>query len=767
LLKPVVRPFAIAVAIFFLTIISAHAASKPAEDTIKTISVEGNQRIEADTVKSFLKFHEGDRFSPQMLDLSLQNIYATGLFSDVTINLEGNNLIVKVVENPVINEVAFEGNKRIKKEDLEKELKLKSRSVYNKNDLQNDVARILDIYHKSGRFAASIDPKLIKLDQNRVNLVYEINEGKRTTVGGIYFAGNHNFYDTKLKSVIQTKETAWYRFFSNDDSYDADRLAYDQELLRKFYNSKGYADFKVTSYSAYLDPEKNAFYITFSLSEGEKYKFGKISTEASFKGLDIKKLQKLLKPKEGETFNADLIDDTVQDLTKELGNQGFAFVTIDPKFDRDRVHHIVGVDFIIKEGPRVYVQHINIHGNVRTEDQVIRREFRLAEGDPYNADLLRRSQQRIKNLGYFDKAEIKNNRGEDPDKVDIDVDVTEKSTGELTLGAGFSTTDGLLANIVLSERNLLGTGQSVRINTVVAQRRQEIDLSYTEPYFMDKNVSAGFDIFDTRTDLLQYSQYEENSVGFDLRATYQFNEHLSHTVKYTLKSDNVYDIQPTASDFIQEQAGTLLTSMIGHSLLYDKTDNKFDPSTGYYLRGNEDFAGLGGQVAFLRHEMRAGYFIPTLGDKWILKVLGRGGYVFSTEGLGVPDHGVNIPNRFFLGGDNLRGFRPDGVGPHDKITSDALGGDLYYAGTIEHSFPLGLPEELGFYGSVFTDFGSLYRAEDKGPNVEDSSTMRIASGVGFSWSSPLGPIRIDFAKALLKNTYDQTEIIHFSFGTKF
>lgn len=751
-----------------LLVAAFRASAQDAGDVIaiRNIVIEGTQRIEAATVASYLELTENSKHSSEAIDTALKRVFATGLFEDVSFAIREGNLVITVAENPIVNEVSFEGNKRIEDTDLEKEVKLRPRSVYTKTAVQNDVRRILDVYQKSGRFSAIITPKVIRLDQNRVNLVFEIDEGARTEIRNISFTGNKNFSDRKLREVVQTRETKWWRFFSSDDTFDQDRLNFDQELLRRFYVARGYADFRVVSATAELTPERDAFFVTFAIEEGPAYNFGRMDVSSQVQDLDTESLRGLILTKEGDVFNSESIEKTIEAMTQKLGNLGYAFVDIDSQFNRDTTNNIIGINYTVKEGPRVYVNRINIQGNARTLDEVIRREFRLAEGDPYNASKLKRTQQRINNLGFFKTVDIKNvPDAEVPDKVDIDVDVEEKSTGELTLGAGFSTADGPLGDISISERNLLGKGQQIRANFTVSAARQEFDIGFTEPYFMDKNVAAGFDLFKTKLDGSSSRisrSYDIDSNGGTLRATYSLSEHLSHSVKYTFRSDDISNVDIDASRFIKDREGKTTASIIGHTLMYDTRDSKFEPTEGYYVRLNQDVAGLGGDSKFFRNEVRAGHFWSTFSNKWILEINGKTGNVF---GYGGRD--VEINNRFFIGGNELRGFETYGLGPRDITTGDGLGGNTYYAGTIEQSFPLGFAEELGFSGAIFSDFGSLFTVDDTGPEVVDEKSLRLSLGAGLSWKSPLGPVRINFANAILKEDFDQTEFVRFSFGTKF
>lgn len=738
----------------------AQLSGDAGEETVRSIEIQGNQRIEDTTILSYLSLQVGEPFSADAMDRSIKELYGTGLFADVKLIRDGSKVIVRVVENPVINNIAFEGNEKIEDEKLESEIQLRERSVFTRTAVQKDVQRLLDIYRRSGRFSVSIDPKVIQLDQNRVDLVFEISEGEITSVKKISFIGNEIYDDEKLRDVIRTRESRWYRFFTSDDTYDPDRMKFDQELLRRFYVSHGYADFQVKSAIAELTKERDGFYITFTVEEGERYKFGDIKIISKLPDLGAEELRQHLLTEEGETFNAELVEESIDELVKVLGDLGYAFVRIDPQMDRDEVNRVIDLTYVVEQGPRVYVERIEIQGNVRTQDEVIRREFRLSEGDPYNATKMQRSEQRIRNLGFFEKVKITNVPGSAPDRTVIQVEVTEQSTGELSFGAGFSTVDGALADIGIQENNLLGRGQKLRLNTTIAAERQEIDLSFTEPYFLDRDVAAGFDVFSIKQDLRSESSYDRELKGFKLRGDYAVTEHLRHSVFYSLREDRIADVQPFASRFIRDQEGQTVTSSIGHAITYDWRDNRFDPTDGHYVRFSQDLAGFGGDVEYLRNELRGGYFYSVY-PQWVLKLLAKGGYIFAL------DDEVRINDRFFLGSRDMRGFDNAGIGPRDTTTEDALGGNIYYATTAEMGFPLGLPEELGFRGAVFVDAGSLWDTEAVGPEVVDNNSIRVSAGVGVSWASPFGPIRIDLSQPVVKESEDITETFRFSFGTRF
>ncbi len=745
----------------------ASAANKPAHEEvtaagkIEGVRIEGNQRVESSTIISYLGIKSGSKLNQADIDTSLKNLYATGFFSDVKLLKSGNSLIVRVVENPIINKVAFEGNLLIETADLEKEMELKTRSVYSQDKLQSDVKRILDIYRRSGRYSTVVEPKTIAQDQNRVDLVYEISEGATAHVEKINFIGNKKFSDSDLRKAIRTEETRWYKFFSDSDKYDPDRMQFDQELLRRYYINEGFADFQVKSAHAELSPKKDAFYLTFVVEEGVRYKFGEIKVSSELKNGEKPDFKDVIVSKTGKTYNASKVEETIDAMTKRLGDLGYAFVDIQPKLERDQSKRIANLTYVIKPGPRVYVERINVTGNVRTLDEVIRREFRLSEGDAYNNSKLQRSEQRLNNLGFFEKVDIKNEQGSAPDKTVVNVDVKEKSTGEVTIGAGFSSTDGVLGDFGVSEKNLLGRGQELKTRLTVAARRKQIELGFTEPYFLDRDISAGFDIYRTKQDFLQQSSYNMDTKGVNLRSSYALQEKLQHSVNYTLRENNVTDVRPEASTYIREQVGKNINSSISHSLTYDDRNNKLDPSSGYYFRFSEEFAGLGGDSRYLKHDVKASYYYP-ITSKWRTSIAGSSGYIF---GIGGRD--VRINDRFFVGGDDLRGFRNAGIGPRDTATRDALGGNAYYTGTAELKFPLGLPDEIGVSGAIFGDAGSLWKIDNSSVGVSESSSIRASVGAGVLWASPFGPIRIDFAHAVAKQNEDQTETMRFSFGTRF
>jgi outer membrane protein insertion porin family len=745
--------------------IAQSAGSEPASSAssgiIGDIKVEGNQRIEARTIRTYLNLTPGQGFNQNDINNGLKNLYSTGFFADIKLLRQGSTLIVQVVENPVINQVAFEGNDHMETTDLEKEIELQARSIYAQDKVQSDVQRILNIYRRSGRYNAVVEPKLIKQDQNRVDLVYEITEGPVARVEKITFIGNENYDNDTLRKTIRTEESDWYKLLTDNDKYDPDRLQFDQELLRRFYLSEGYADFQVKSANAELSADKESFYVTIVVDEGPQYTLGDVKVSNQLKSTEQPDFSEAIITHAGDTYNANDVDTTVDAMTDELGNRGYAFVDIQPKLERHKETKIADLTYVIKPGPRVYVERINITGNVRTLDEVVRREFRLTEGDPYNTSKLQRSEQRVNNLGFFEKVEVKNEQGSAPDKTVVNVDVKEKSTGEVNLGAGYSTVDGVLGQIGVSERNLLGIGQDLRTNFTLSSRRRQAQLSFTEPYFLDRELSAGADVYRQYTDFTDVSGFVNDAKGINLRTKYTLLEKLQHSVYYSLRKNVIKDVPLDASRYIRDQIGTNTTSLVGHAFTYDDRDNKFSPNKGYFASFTQEAAGLGGNNKFLRHEVKTSYYHP-ITPKWIFSVLGSGGYIYGLTG-----QNVRINDRFFIGGDDFRGFEVAGIGPRDTSTSDSLGGNAYYVGTIETRFPLGLPEELGLTGALFTDAGSLFETDDRGPNIASQNSLRVASGFGLIWTSPFGPIRIDLSYPYIKEKFDRPENLRFSFGTRF
>ncbi|HTW28326.1 MAG TPA: outer membrane protein assembly factor BamA [Acetobacteraceae bacterium] len=744
---------------------AAHPAPVPG-DVIQSIRIEGNQRIEDGTILSYMLVQPGDRFDPDALDRSLKALYATGLFRDVSLHRDGGTLVVHVVENPIVNRIAFEGNHKLSDDQLNQAIQLRSRAVFTPEAAEADRQRLLDLYAKRGRYAATVTPQIIRLPQNRVDVVFEIHEGSATLLSRIAFVGNHAFSETRLREVISSRQEAFWRILSTSDYYDPERVKFDEELLRRFYLKHGYADFRVQNATAELSPDRGSFFLTFTLHEGERYRIGKVSIASQVKKLTPAQLRPLVQVAAGDWYDGDAVERSSQAIEDWAQNHGIPFIEVRPRIARNRQKHTVDLVFDVVQGPRVYVERIDITGNTRTEDKVIRREFQLAEGDAYNAAAIRHTRQRLQDLGYFSQVNITTTPGSAPDRSIVTANVDEKATGELTIGGGYSTDAGALLDLGLRERNLIGTGIDAGINGVLAQKESQIDLSVTDPYFLDRNLVTGFDIFHVQNNNQDIAQYSERRTGFDIRLGYQFNDHLSQAWTYSLVDRNVYDVQSGASLYIVNQQGPSTLSQIGQTLTLDYRDSKVDPHTGFVVRAGSDFAGLGGNADYIRGKIDGAYYIPldrfTGNSDWDISLSAGTGYLWQLGGKV-----EKIIDRFFLGGDNLRGFESGGAGPHDATTGDSLGGRFIWTQSTELHFPLPISPDLGLSGRAFVDVGSLSVVNEQYGPVYDNPAPRVGVGVGVSWRSPFGLINIDIADPVVKYKYDQTQIFRFGFGTRF
>jgi outer membrane protein insertion porin family len=752
------------------------SAPAPAGGVIQSIKIEGNQRIEDGTIKSYLLVQPGDAFDPDRIDRSLKTLYSTGLFQDVRLGRAGDTLMVRVVENPIVNRVAFEGNHKLSDDQLRPETQSRPRAVFTPAVAETDRQKILDMYAKRGYYDATVEPKIIHLDQNRVDVVFQINDGSATLISKIVINGNKAFSEDRLTEVINSRESRWWRFLSTSDQYDPERLAYDRELLRRFYLKSGYADIVITSASAELSPDRKGFFLSFTVNEGARYKVGKITVNAQLRNLSATDLQSSLQLHAGDWYDGDAVGRTADLIEEAVHNRGYAFVDVKPRVTRNVEQHTIDLTFDVGEGPRVYVERIDIVGNTRTEDKVIRREFQLAEGDPYSAEAIRRTKTRLTDLGYFQNVDIATNPGSAADKAILNTTINEKATGELSFGGGYSTDAGALLDVGLSEKNLIGTGVDASINGVLAQRRSSINTSITDPYFLDRNLVAGADVFLIDTNYLGTEPYDERREGFALRLGYAFNQHLRQTWSYSLVNRDVYDVQVGASPFILNEAGTTLLSQVSQVLALDFRDSKIQPNTGYIVEAGTDFAGLGGQARFLRGNLNGAYYIPLehlFGDPaWDLKLAASAGYMDL-----LPGGREEIIDRFFLGGDNLRGFETGGAGPHDASTEDPLGGRFIWTQTTEMRFPLPVSPDLGLNGRAFIDVGGLTDSSFRpgsctispgvGCQVQASDAPRAGAGVGISWRTAFGLINVDLTPFVYKQPGDQTQIFRFGFGTRF
>ncbi len=757
----------------------------PESGVVQRILVQGNERIETDTILAYLPIQVGDTVGAAQIDNAIKTLFRTDLFADVRVELRGGDLNVAVVENPIINQVVFEGNSNIKDDKLRDEVQVRPRGIYTKAKVEADVQRIVELYRRAGRISVTVTPQIVALPQKRVDLIFAINEGPKSGILRIEFIGAKHFSATDLRGVITTKESRLYRFLSTNDNYDPDRIDYDQEQLRKFYRNRGYYDFRIVNAVAELASDKNGFVVTYTLDEGARYRFGKLTVNTALKKLNGAVLQQLLPIRSGQLYQDEKIEQATDALTFAAGAAGFAFVQVEPRYIANRATHTVDVTFDVKEGPRVYVERIDVVGNTQTLDYVIRRELLLSEGDAYNRVLVDRSKNDVKALGFFKDVDITQTPGSAPDRTVLQVKVTEQPTGELSFSAGYSSVDKLVTDIGVSERNFRGRGEDVRAELSLGSIRQQLSLSFTEPRFLDRNMSAGWDLYGYRYDFTQYAGYVSESVGGDVHVGFPLSPYLSMQLRYALHGDNVAVSQsqcgptPTLSTIICAQQGTTITSAPGYTLRWDKRNDPINPTRGFYMSMTQDFAGLGGDVRYVKTVGEGGWYHGFNSD-FILSVTGQAGYVGGWGG-----DNVRINDRFFAGGGNgggaiFRGFQVAGIGPRDTtagLGQQALGGKLYAIGTVEETFPDFLPEQYGIHTAAFGQIGTLGLLDNgskrtagsliNDPFVKDDLALRASAGISIFWKSPLGPIRIDLAAPIVKQRYDKTQTFSFSTSTRF
>jgi len=780
----------------------------------QAVSVQGNRRVDVETIRSY--FPSTDQAG---VNEGVKSLYATGLFSDVKVSRQGNNVVVRVVENNVINRVAFEGNSKLKSDQLASEVQSKSRGAYSQATVDADMERIKDIYRRGGRGDASVKARTVDLPNGRMDVVFTIDEGSKTGVRDIVFAGNKAFSSSRLRDLMQTTEMNYLSWLKTSDVYDPDKIAADQELIRRYYLKNGYADFRVVGSDAVYDEAKKGWIVTISVDEGQQYKIGSVTVESRLVDVSAESLRKVITIKEGDVYNGDKVEKTVDALTREVAKSGYAFSSARPRGDRDPSTHTIALGFVMEEGPRVYVERINVRGNTRTREYVVRREFDMGEGDAYNRVLVDRAERRLKSSGFFKNVRITNEPGSAPDRVVVNVDVEDQPTGSFAISGGYSTVDGIIGEVSITEQNFLGRGQFVRASLSAGARTRGIDLSFTEPYLWGR-MAGGVDLFAKRNINSRYSLYDSTIIGTNLRLGLPLTEEITFAPRYSIyqqkitipnNSDRPFNDcanypSPTASDnclingeaslAIKEAAGTRLTSLAGFSLSYNTLDNLKNPTSGVYGEVRQDLAGLGGDAKFVRTTGDVRYYYPIFDDVVGFARL-QAGNMFAWGG-----GELRILDNFNLGPSLVRGFSPGGIGPRDitdpnNLVGAGLGGTKFIGGTLEAQFPIfGLPKEIGLKGAVFADAGTLFgykgntyfptfgssgwsagtcTSQSGSPNytqancitVRDSHQIRSSLGVSLLWASPLGPIRFDFAKAITKDTYDRTQFFRFSGGSSF
>jgi outer membrane protein insertion porin family len=830
-----------------LTTLAAVLVSSPAlAQTVNTIEVVGNRRVEVETIRSYFKPGPGGTLSPAAIDDGLKALIETGLFQDVRISRSSGHLVVTVIENPVINRVAFEGNKKVKDDQLTGEIQSKARGTLSRPMVQADAQRIVEIYRHSGRYDVTVTPEIIEQPNNRVDLIFTITEGAKTSVRSVEFIGNSYYSSYRLRDIIKTHESNLLSFLGGNDVYDPDRVEADRDLIRRFYLKHGFADVQVVGALTEYDPERKGFSVTFKIEEGQQYHVGAVDVQSSIPSLDGRGLLSYSRVNVGAVYNVEAVEKTVEEMQIEASRRGFAFAIVRPRGDRNFDAHTVSVVFTIEEGPRNYIERINIHGNTRTRDYVIRREFDISEGDAYNRALVDRAERRLKNLDYFKSVKITTEPGSSSDRVILNVELEEKSTGDFSISGGYSTSDGALAEVSISEKNLLGRGLFAKAAVQYGQYARGASFSFVDPYLLDYRVGLGLDLYAREQLANSYQSYTTKTLGFSPRLGFQLREDLSLQLRYSIYQQQVslpfylndcnnnplnpllpFNPSPAwvnangaaaanalgATDpsgiglwcYSSGQAslpvrlelsqGTAVTSAVGYSLLYNTLDNNKNPTEGLNLELREDFAGVGGNVSYLKTQFDGKYYTPLVSD-----IIGiahvQAGMLNSVNG-----NGVRMLDNFQMGPNLVRGFAPNGIGPRDINpfgTMDALGGTKYWGASLEMQMPFWfLPKEVGLKGAVFADAGGLWDYQGPtnwaatgevnvpgcipptnfpqvpnpgtclGLQFNGANVVRTSVGVGLVWASPFGPLRFDYAIPLTKGPYDHVQEFRFGGGTSF
>jgi outer membrane protein insertion porin family len=817
------------------------APSVAIAQTASSIAVQGNQRVEAATVRSYFKTGPSGRLDQAAIDDGLKALIETGLFQDVKISHAGGRLVVSVVENPVINRVAFEGNKKIKDEQLAAEVQSKSRGTLYRPMVQADALRITEIYRRAGRYDVRVDPQMIQQPNNRVDLIFVVTEGEKTGVKSVEFVGNHAFSSYRLKDVIKTHESNWLSFLSSGDVYDPDRVEADRDLIRRFYLKNGYADVQVVAALTEYDPSKKGFLVTFKIEEGQQYRVGSVNFQSSISTLNGDSLRSWSRVSVGSVYNAEALEKSVEEMQVETSRRGYAFAVVRPRGERNFEAHTVAITFAIDEGPRTYIERIDVRGNTRTRDYVIRREFDISEGDAYNRALVDRAERRLKNLDFFKSVKISTEPGSSSDRVIVVVNLEEKSTGDFSVSGGYSTTDGAMGEVSISERNFLGRGLFAKASVQYGQYARGYSLSFVEPYLLDYRIALGLDFYQREQLPNQYISYGTKTLGFSPRLGFQLREDLTLQLRYSLYQQEItlpyylnncnnnqfladgstnplynpspaylnsigqYDPNnPTLGCYADGEAslpirkelfgGATLTSMLGYTLTYNTLDNNKNPTDGLLIDWRQDFAGVGGDVSYLKSAIDAKYYTPIVSD--IVGIIHLQGGIINKVG----SKELRMLDQFQMGPNLVRGFEPNGIGPRDLTGiftngfGDALGGTQYWGASVELQMPFWfLPKEVGLKGAVYADAGQL--SSYKGPtswvqtgevNVpgcipisatspgtctglqyDDSKVVRTSVGVGLIWQSPFGPLRFDYAVPLTKGKYDRVQEFRFGGGTTF
>ena len=743
---------------FYYNVMPVQAQAATEQVRISGIKVTGNRRVAEGTVLSYLPVQIGDVVSQGGLSQSLERLYATNLFKDIKLDIDGSVLTVTIVENPIINRVNIEGNDVITDDRLLEVIDVQPRRVYNRQVALDAAAKLLDVYRAGGRFAAVVEPKIIELDENRVDLVFEVDEGPLIKINSIVFSGNQNFSDRALSQAIVSREKRWWAFLTPNDKYDEGRLDYDVRLLRQYYLSRGYADINVSRARGGLLPDRSGFAITFLIDEGVRYKVNNINMTSEIENIDLDSLKSLMAFGNDNWYDVRRLEQGLLDISNQLGAFGYAFVDVTPEIKTDPATGMLDIAVNIGQSRRNFVERIEFVDNTRTLDSVIRREFELVEGDAFNQLKLDRSVRNVRNLGYFSKVDVQNIRGSSADQTITRVTVEEQSTGDFSIGVGYSSLDKTSLTLGINERNFLGTGRRASASISTSDTQTDFVFGLTQPYLFGRDLTGSIDVFKTKSSANNTST---NRTGFDLGARFNAANDVYHRVTYGISTSKITNTSTSATSVTGENGKSLLKSAVSYTIGKDTRDNRFDPTEGFFTEISETFSGVGGDVNFLRSNLRGGYYKPYLFKSLVFGVKGRLGHI---SGLG---DDVTQSERFFLGGRDVRGFDSNGIGPRDTGSGGAVGGNNIYSGTVEIVSNLGVTKDAGLRWTVFSDFGSVWATDfPSGVTKPDEQAMRSSLGFGILWNTVIGPLSFYWAKPLAEQSHDNTKTFQFSIGTR-
>ncbi len=737
-------------------------------DKIKKINVQGNQRVEKSTIREYLALDVGNEFSQSIKSKAVKNLHSTLLFETISLKFNDGTLNVVVKETPFVSKIQFKGNYKVKTDLLAREMYTSPGESLRKAKLRTDVTKIKEIYKRSGRFSAKVKSQIEKQENNRVKVIFDINEGPKTGVKNISFVGNENYKDSELRSIVMTKESKWFRFLETNDTFDPDRIEFDKHLLSKFYNSVGFADFRVISVTADLLPTKEGFAITYSIDEGEKYNFGKISLQNKLANIDDKEVWKFIDNREGETYDFGAMQRMAEKISEYLASKGYPQVNVTPDVRTNRNSQTVDVVIVVDQADKIFINNINIEGNLKTEDHVIRRQLQIAEGDVFNKGKISRGERNIRNLDYFGKFSLKMAPTDKRDRYDVNINVEEKSTAHIGFDLGYNTAGGPFGRISFLERNLVGTGKYFNAGVQAGKKSLYYYAGITDPNFLDKDLSLGGNIYRSENGRGSgFANGEQNyslkSIGARTSLGYDITDDLSHSIDYSIKRDELKAPSKTNSIFIKEQVGEYTTSSISHSLTYDRTDSIVLPKNGFLVSGTQEFAGIGGNTKYLKREIDGKAFKSFVDNKYTIKLSTSAGII-----KGIKGKKIRISDRFNVGDYTLRGFAHGGIGPRDKVTDEGLGGQKYYTVSTELNFPVGLPEEFNVTGALFADAGSLWDADSIASTAKgfyNKKSIRASVGFGVLWVTRIAPIRVDWGFPIKKEKFDEKQTFHIKFST--